>query len=471
MLVLLHLYTASGSRKRSAAEVAADRGRRAQRANATLRGTASPLAGFSDTFIFGGGMRADEEEELARRYRAASSVFEWGMGSSTLIAAHSGVSRLSAVDSSEKWVEKCRGALASAARDAVEYKYRLVYVSVGAIGKWGIPTEDAAKPLWKGYSEAVDDESDAFDVYLVDGRFRVACACRAMLHGGAEALIVVHDFERPQYQALLKVATKLAQVDTLAVLRKRKSTTRDELEKMWQAYALLPTSGGHLDRKLHRAGPAFRAAPSGVARRAAAATAAAAAGGAAAAAAAAAAITTGGPLSASRRVHAAGTPAAAPLLWLRARGSAGAGTEAPPTALALLALLAGVARDALPAPLRSPGVLLAALGAALLAVALAARHAQRRVRCQACIACDAAPRLGGDDAVVATVKAHASPRARSPVRDTRPARRWMQTVAPEQDRSLSPVMPHSRFTPEIFNLNPKLLRADRVKMSANLGTA
>ena len=434
-----------GSRKRSAAEIASDRAQRAQRANAAmLRGggsaNASPLAGFSDKFA-GGGMTADEERELAKRYSGVRSVFEWGMGSSTLIAAHSGVERLTAVDSSEKWVEKCRNY-------TLRNNFTLRFSPVGKVGRWGIPSDDAAKPLWKGYSEAVDAESESFDIYLVDGRFRVACACRAMLHGGGEALILIHDFERPQYQALLKVATKLAQVDTLAVLRKRKSATRGELEKMWQAYALLPTSGGHLDRKLHRVGPAFRAAPSGVARRAAAATAAAAA-------------------AATPRSTAAGAPAAS-LLWLRARERAGGGTEAPPTVAALLKLLAGIIRDAFPAPLQSPLALLAALGASLLAVALAVRRAQRRVRCQACIACDAAPRLGGDD--TSSAKAHASPRARSPIHGTHQVRRWVQPVSPVEERSVSPDVPRARFALINLNLDLKLSEGARMKMSPNVGT-
>ena len=134
------------------------------------------LRNFHDRFS-GGGMNRPEQELLARTYASAESVFEWGMGSSTLIAAHVGIKRLTAVDSAPTWVDKVRGML----KGRPTYTFR--HADIGPVIKFGNPKDQTHKDQWPDYSLQVDREQDPFDVYLVDGRFRVACACRALLHG------------------------------------------------------------------------------------------------------------------------------------------------------------------------------------------------------------------------------------------------------------------------------------------------
>ena len=199
---------------------------------AAAAAAASPLAGFTDAFQ-GGGMTRDEQELLARTYAHAHSVFEWGMGSSTLIAAHVGIPRLTAVDSAVDWVQKCR-------QQVDRPGYSLRHADVGAIVEFGTPKDSASQHLWPGYSRQVDGEQGAFDVYLVDGRFRVACACRALLHGRADSLVLVHDFERPAYHVLLDVADQLERVGKLAVLRRKLGVNAAAIERLWARYQVTP---------------------------------------------------------------------------------------------------------------------------------------------------------------------------------------------------------------------------------------
>ena len=180
-----------------------------------------------------GGMSEREQKLLRLWYSGADSVHEWGMGASTLIAARSGVARLTAVDSSLVWVEKMRGAM-----PATPAAYTLIHADIGPVVEWGHPADDTHKAQWPSYSTVRGAEP--FDIYLVDGRFRVACAARALLHGRPDSLVLVHDFGRAEYQVLLKIADKVEQVGVLAVLRRKDSVTDEAIELVWRYYNLIP---------------------------------------------------------------------------------------------------------------------------------------------------------------------------------------------------------------------------------------
>ena len=188
---------------------------------------------FRDAFV-GGGMTPPEQELLARLYASATSVFEWGMGSSSLIASHAGIERLTAVDSASTWVDKVSGMLAEK-----NPSYKFWHVDIGPVGMWGrVSTTQVAnvKERFPNYSLQVDRVSSPADIYLVDGRFRVACACRALLHGRADSLVLVHDFERPEYHILLTLADKVENEDKLVVLRRKATTADDAILALWEEY-------------------------------------------------------------------------------------------------------------------------------------------------------------------------------------------------------------------------------------------
>ena len=178
--------------------------------------------------FIGGGMSQSEQELLSKIYNNVTSVFEWGMGSSTIIAQRIGIQRLTAVDSAEEWVLKCRR--------KVNSEYKLIHSNVGDVKEWGFPKDESRKHLWPSYSLEVDKEKTSFDVYLVDGRFRMACAIRALLHGRNSSLVLIHDFQRHYYQQILNVAYKIDQVGKLVVLRRKMEVSRDELIYSWNNY-------------------------------------------------------------------------------------------------------------------------------------------------------------------------------------------------------------------------------------------
>jgi len=178
--------------------------------------------------IVGGGMNSEERDFLASAYRKHTTVFEWGMGASSVLANILNVKKLVSVDSAVEWVEKTS--------DMVNNKeYVFHYVDIGKIAAWGKPVE-APSEKWLNYSAKVNDEKEPFDVYLVDGRFRVACACAALLHAKESSYVFIHDFNRAIYQGILEVAEKVGQVDKLVKLKLKADIPRQDIENMYNKY-------------------------------------------------------------------------------------------------------------------------------------------------------------------------------------------------------------------------------------------
>ena len=72
-------------------------------------------------------------------------------------------------------------------------------------------------------------------MYLVDGRFRVACACAALLHASDESFVMIHDFDREYYHVILEVSDKIKQVGKLVQL-KRRSSDDSRVKALWEKY-------------------------------------------------------------------------------------------------------------------------------------------------------------------------------------------------------------------------------------------
>jgi len=411
--------------------------------------TAGHLEGFADPFK-GGGMTALEQSTLAEIYAGSKSAFEWGIGSSTMVALHVGVPRLVAVDSAAAWVERVQGELNAAKTSTSNFTLRVA--SIGRTVKWGIPATDELRAAkWGRYSEQPEELSPGspFDTYLVDGRFRVACALRAMLHGHAQSLVLVHDFERPQYQALLSVAKEVQRVDNLVVLQKKRSASRASLERMWMSYAFLPTSGGHLDRKYRRLGqrsPPSRWSLDPPPRR----------------------------VRGQLRPQAAATAVTVRSVASEAPMSSGPSAGAQVVAALRRTVAAGLAAAQSPVAQRNVLLLLGALVLMSLAVQ---RRLVQRLRCRACVTCAAesdATRplpLDAEEILFKPVlrlwrepssrfKDHASPRARSPTRNRRRSTRsrWALDSA---SADLTPSPTHAN--------SPQLQRQQQLSESSESG--
>jgi hypothetical protein len=164
----------------------------------------------------------DKELELFTTFVSrATNYVEFGAGGSTCVAAPVVKKSIVSVDSSKEWLQKVADICAA---HPTWTQPKLVYADIGPIGAWGKPTDPDTKDRWPSYHEKVWEipgTSDA-DLYMVDGRFRVACFMQCLLHARTGVHIAVHDFTlRPDYAIISEVADQIASSGTLAVFVKR----------------------------------------------------------------------------------------------------------------------------------------------------------------------------------------------------------------------------------------------------------
>jgi len=121
-----------------------------------------------------GGLTESDRVLLGSIYYDASSVFEFGLGESTQIAAYVGVPRYSGIDSDPNWVVQARDKITKG-------NYKFYLADIGQTGAWGYPTAKLHKIPLNYQFQALRIEIEPFDVYLVDGKYRVACVMASFL--------------------------------------------------------------------------------------------------------------------------------------------------------------------------------------------------------------------------------------------------------------------------------------------------
>ncbi len=198
------------------------------------------LQNYTD-FFQGGGLSSTEKYFLAGLLNQRASIFEWGMGSSTMIVAHLGIQRSKSVDSDSSWVERCREAIA--ANYTYAKHHLLQFVDIGEVGAFGTPLLDTQRELWPAYSLRVHEDPLPFDMYFVDGRFRVACVYRAFLHGKPNSLVLVHDYDRREYHVLEDVSDIISRMETIVVLRRKFEVSDHLLQLLWRDALATYSSG------------------------------------------------------------------------------------------------------------------------------------------------------------------------------------------------------------------------------------
>ncbi len=167
--------------------------------------------------------------------RCSQDYVEFGSGGSTCLAATLVGRSIVSVDSAEFWLQQVRDACAAAGAAIIP---ELVGVDIGPVGDWGVPADPTTRARWPTYHSDIwsNPRAARADLYLVDGRFRVACAMQVLRHCRPDALLLVHDFvSRAHYHPIREVAQEIAIVEDLSLFRC--PPARD----MVQIHALLDT--------------------------------------------------------------------------------------------------------------------------------------------------------------------------------------------------------------------------------------
>jgi hypothetical protein len=189
-----------------------------------------------------GGLNNKDRKLLGILYHKASSVFEYGLGESTYIANHVGVERYAGIDSDPVWV--------GMARDKVSPHYRFYLGDIGPTVEWGYPKDNnkIPKQVLDYQLQPLIVEPKPFDVYMVDGRWRLACMLASFLHasarGGdpAKTIVCIHDCntmnEAHLDRSVYHTADELLELvdhsqNKLCVYQRKPGTTDEQLRDMW----------------------------------------------------------------------------------------------------------------------------------------------------------------------------------------------------------------------------------------------
>ena len=165
----------------------------------------------------------DEETECFRRWiPKGGAALEFGMGGSTRFFFENGIARLHSVESDPAWV-------AAMEQDPFfaffirKKRLFLQHADIGPVRQHGIPNSQP-HPVWLRYHQQIwkSVDSERLNFILIDGRFRLACACQTLLRCPQRPPLLIHDFScRPWYHAILTFVDVLESAGTSVVLQQK----------------------------------------------------------------------------------------------------------------------------------------------------------------------------------------------------------------------------------------------------------
>jgi len=181
-------------------------------------------------------MQDNEIDLLTRAYANAKRVFEFGSGGSTRVASSLPMlDLLVSVESDPSW------ALTSDLSNRnVSFVHEMRLIDLDAKpGDFGNPGRGATKENMSKYaSQLLLHTVTDFDVVLVDGRFRVACAFSFILKElPASSRLVIHDyFDRSHYHVVEKYLTEIERAGTSIVFQRRIDLSDLELQEVKEGF-------------------------------------------------------------------------------------------------------------------------------------------------------------------------------------------------------------------------------------------
>ncbi|MCR4623439.1 MAG: glycosyltransferase [Alphaproteobacteria bacterium] len=186
-------------------------------------------------------LNTDSERKCLYKYLKNSHKYlEFGSGGSTFdaIKLMKGENKvIYSVEGSEEWCEHLKKW--ELIRDSIKTgKLRLMYMNIGLTGNWSVPVEKDMKGLFRNYYSVFDTPiAKKVDTILIDGRFRVICALKAIKNCRPDVFILIHDFSiRPKYHIILKYLDEIERVDTLSVFSIKKNINTEELDRDIEKY-------------------------------------------------------------------------------------------------------------------------------------------------------------------------------------------------------------------------------------------
>ena len=179
------------------------------------------------------------EQELFQKYlRKATNYFEFGSGGSTVWANNEqNINKVTCIESDADWVSNVTPLICQ--------KKTSINLIDFPVGPGGCPlngykklkVSEDEKTLWVSYSTKINQTAQLYDLILVDGRFRVACACAAYLNLADSGFLLIHDYaSRKHYHVIEAIYNKIEEVEDLAVFQKNNTCQTAESLFMHSKY-------------------------------------------------------------------------------------------------------------------------------------------------------------------------------------------------------------------------------------------
>jgi hypothetical protein len=156
------------------------------------------------------------QDRVRTEYSGAQTILEYGSGGSTALAASLG-KRVFSVESDRRWALQMQAYL-----DANYPAAPIVvhHVDIGRTKSWGRPVTDKRMADFHHYPLSVWDLPDFLqpDLILIDGRFRVACLCTALMKIDRPTRVLFDDFKnRLDYQIIERLLRPAEMIENMAV--------------------------------------------------------------------------------------------------------------------------------------------------------------------------------------------------------------------------------------------------------------
>jgi hypothetical protein len=184
-------------------------------------------------------MIQDELRLFCQFLQCTKAYLEFGAGGSTCLAAQKVTGHITSVDSSREWLDRVKGVCVSNRWNVPD----LLHVDIGEVRTLGYPRDETSIARWPRYHEDVwrKPESRQADFYLVDGRFRVACALQILLRCEEIRPFAIHDYAgRPQYHVVSNFADEIARAGELSIFIRKSPFDRFEAERALEQFSLIP---------------------------------------------------------------------------------------------------------------------------------------------------------------------------------------------------------------------------------------
>lgn len=176
-----------------------------------------------------------KETALFESYLVKSKCyFEFGSGGSTKLAIRNNI-EVHGVESDKYWVDTLKEETGSLCK--------IDYVDIGPTKEWGYPVDNTHRDKFPRYSKAILKHKTAFDLILVDGRFRVACTLNAIKQtlkkqkNSNDTVIFIHDFwDRSDYHIVLEFLETHGRAESAGAFKIKPGINIDALSSLIETY-------------------------------------------------------------------------------------------------------------------------------------------------------------------------------------------------------------------------------------------